>query len=166
LNQNRKLREMLEIRKANENDIQAVLDLLSQVLEIHAVIRPDLFISGTRKYTGDELREIIRDENRPIFVAADAEGKVLGYCFCILQETDHSNNLRDSRTLFIDDICVDENSRHQHVGRMLSDYVTDYAREKGCYDITLNVWEGNDQAMAFYRKMGFTPRKTVMEKLL
>ena len=153
------------IRKAETNDIPAILDLLSQVLEVHAVIRPDLFVSGTRKYTGEELQEILRNENRPIFVAEE-NGKVLGYCFCIIQQVEHSNNLRDSVSLFIDDLCVDEHFRGKKIGKALNDYVMEYARERGCYDITLNVWEGNDQAMAFYRKLGFAPRKTVMEKIL
>ena len=156
---------MINIRQAKEKDIPAVLDLLSQVLEVHAVIRPDLFITGTRKYNEADLKEIIRDRKRPLFVAEE-DGQVLGYCFCILQEVSHSNNQRESRSLFIDDICVDEKSRGKHIGRQLTEFVTAFAREVGCYDITLNVWEGNDTAMHFYRHNGFTPRKTVMEKLL
>ena len=157
---------MLNIRKAGNEDTEAVLNLLSQVLEVHAVIRPDLFISGTRKYSEQELHEIFADEDRPVFVAEDEEGKVLGYCFCIMQRVDHSRNMRDSLTLYIDDLCVDEHARGQHVGRALCDFVTEWAREQGCYDVTLNVWEGNDRALAFYRKMGFGVRKTMMEKIL
>ena len=157
---------MLHIRKAEEKDIPRVLELLSQVLEVHAVIRPDLFVSGTRKYTEANLRQVFADENRPVFVAENEDGLVLGYCFCILQDVENSNNLRDSRTLFIDDICVDEAFRGKHIGRYLCDYVVNYARRIGCYDITLYVWEGNEQAMGFYRKMGFGARKTVMEKIL
>ncbi len=155
----------MNIRRAELRDMEAVLNLLSQVLEVHAVIRPDLFISGTRKYTEEELKEIFRDDNRPVFVAEE-DGKVIGYCFCIIQDTQHSNNLRDSRSLYIDDLCVDEKSRHQHVGRMLCDHAASYGRSIGCYDMSLNVWEGNDAAMAFYRRLGFTPRKTIMEKML
>lgn len=156
----------MHIRRANEQDLDRVLELLSQVLEVHAVIRPDLFISGTRKYTRDELREIFRDDTKPVFLVENSENEVLGYCFCQMQVTENSNNLRDSMSLFIDDICVDEKYRGQHVGKFLCDYVMDYARAKGCYDITLNVWEGNDAAREFYRKMGFGIRKAVMEKIL
>lgn len=39
------------IRRAEEKDIPKVIELLNQVLELHAVIRPDIFISGTTKYT-------------------------------------------------------------------------------------------------------------------
>ena len=156
----------MKIRRAEDRDLSAVLEMLSQVLEIHAEIRPDLFVSGTRKYTEDELRVIFRDDRRPVFVAETEEGDVVGYCFCIVEDTRGTNNLRESRTLYIDDLCVDEKSRKQHVGHALFDYVSDYARDIGCYDITLNVWEGNDSARHFYERMGFTVRKTCMEKLI
>ena len=155
----------MEIRKAKKTDIPDILNLLSQVLEVHAVLRPDLFVSGTRKYTEAELESILENEKKPIFVAEDG-GRIIGYCFCQLQSVMDSNDLRDSSSLFIDDFCVDEKSRHQHIGQLLNDYVVQYAREIGCYDITLNVWEGNDSARAFYERMGYTPRKTVMEKIL
>ena len=156
----------MNIRRAEDRDLAAVLHLLSQVLEVHAEFRPDLFVSGTRKYTEAELRAIFRDESRPVFVAETDDGQVIGYCFCIIQETENSNNLRESRTMYIDDFCVDEKSRRQHVGRALYEYVMAYARQIGCYDITLNVWEGNDGARRFYERMGFGVRKTVMEKIL
>lgn len=155
----------MNIRRAEDRDLEAVLRLLSQVLEVHAVIRPDLFVSGTRKYTEEELKAIFRDDRRPVFVA-EADGAVLGYCFCIVEETKDSHTLRESRSLYIDDLCVDEKSRGQHVGRALFDYAADFARHIGCYDITLNVWEGNDAARKFYERMGCTPRKTYMEKLV
>ena len=156
----------MNIRRAEDRDLAPVLDMLSQVLEVHAEIRPDLFVSGTRKYTEPELREIFRDENRPVFVAEAEDGTVVGYCFCVVEDTGVSNNLRESRSLYIDDFCVDEKSRRQHVGQALFDYVSGYARSIGCYDMTLNVWAGNDSARAFYEKMGFTPRKTYMEKII
>ena len=156
---------MLNIRQAKEKDIPAILNLLSQVLEVHAVIRPDLFISGTTKYTAEELKEILADQYRPVFVAEEG-GEVLGYCFCVLERVERNNMHRDSMTLYIDDLCVDEKRRGQHIGRQLADFATAFARETGCYDITLNVWEGNDTAREFYRRNGFTTRKTVMEKIL
>ena len=36
----------MRIRKAEENDIPRIMELLGQVLEIHADIRPDIFIPG------------------------------------------------------------------------------------------------------------------------
>ena len=158
---------MLAIRNAEKKDIPQVLNLLSQVLEIHAVLRPDLFVSGTTKYTGEDLEAIFQDQNRPVFIAEDEEGQVAGYCFCIMQRVENNSNmLWDSLSMYIDDICVDEQFRRRHVGRALCEHAVAYARRQGCYDVTLNVWEGNDTAREFYHRMGFDVRKTVMEKLL
>ena len=69
-------------------------------------------------------------------------------------------------TLYIDDICVDENARGLGVGRTLCNHILSYAREKGCYNVTLNVWNCNPGAMAFYEKLGMAPYKVGMEKIL
>jgi hypothetical protein len=46
---------IMQTRRAQVKDIPAIMKLLSQVLEIHASIRPDIFIPGTTKYTVEEL---------------------------------------------------------------------------------------------------------------
>jgi ribosomal protein S18 acetylase RimI-like enzyme len=74
--------------------------------------------------------------------------------------------LQDIKTLYIDDICVEENARGKHVGKALYEYVRDYAQSIGCNNITLNVWDGNDAALSFYRNMGMKVQKTTMEILL
>ena len=156
----------MKIRRAEEKDIPRIDALLSQVLEIHASLRPDLFVSGTRKYTDDELKEILRDERTPVFAAVDENDVLAGYAFCVMNDYSGSNNMQPVRSLYIDDLCVDESARGLHVGRSLYEYVMAYAKEQGCYSVTLNVWEGNDSARAFYDRMGFGIQKTVMEKIL
>ena len=152
-------------RKAEPRDLAAVDRLLGQVLSLHAELRPDLFIPGTRKYTDSELLRIFADEQSPVFVAED-EGGVWGYCFCQLQERRGLNNMTDGRELYIDDLCVDEAARGRQIGRQLYDYACAYAKSLGCGAVTLNVWEGNTAARAFYERMGMTVRKTVMETIL
>lgn len=153
------------IRRAEEKDLQKVDELLSQVLEVHAAIRPDIFISGTRKYTDEELLEIFKDDERPVFVAEE-DGEVLGYAFCIHRDFSGTNNLVPIRSLYIDDLCVDQTARGKHIGSYLCEYVMEYARNNGYYSVTLNVWEGNDSARRFYEKSGFGIQKTLMEKIL
>ena len=50
----------MKIRKAEKKDIPRILMLLGQVLQIHAEIRPDIFISGTTQYTSCELEEPLK----------------------------------------------------------------------------------------------------------
>ena len=155
----------MNIRLAKNTDAKRILELLSQVLEIHAAIRPDIFVSGTTKYTKKELEEIIADPLKPIYVAEDESG-ILGYCFCQIKTTPPKETLVPMKSIFIDDLCVDEKARNKHVGHSLFDYVKEEAKRQGCYEIALNVWEGNDSARAFYDRLGMKPKETQMEFIL
>ena len=152
------------IRKARKEDIQGIIALLHQVNMVHHKIRPDLFKPHTTKYNEHELEAMLNDDSKPIFVFVD--NMVLGYAFCQLSEVVNHQLLEDIKTLYIDDICVDENARGKHVGKALYEYVRDYAKSIGCNNITLNVWEGNEPALHFYRSMGMQVQKTTMEILL
>ena len=154
------------IRRAKENDIPDVLKLLVQVCMVHHNGRPDLFKGPATKYTAEQLKEIFRDDRRPVFVLTNEDDKVLGYAFCVYQEHFGDNILTDIRTLYIDDLCVDEDCRGQHIGKQLYEYVLDYARKNGFYNVTLNVWNCNESAMKFYQKCGLVPQKVGMEKIL
>ena len=156
----------MNIRKANERDIAGINKLLYQVHRIHAEGRPDIFRLGNKKYNDDELRAIIADDNTPIFVAVNEEEKVLGYAFCIYQETKGNPSLCDRKTVYIDDLCVDATLRGQHIGTALYDYVKEQAKSEGCVAVTLNVWCLNEGAMRFYEKCGMKPLKVVMEDTL
>lgn len=156
----------MEIRRAVLSDMPGINNLLKQVLEVHHKGRPDIFKGGCKKYTDEELAEIIKDDTRPIFVAAEDNDKIEGYAFCIFQEHTNDNILTDIKTLYIDDLCVDEASRKKHIGSKLYNYVVDFAKESGCYNVTLNVWSLNEGAMKFYEKCGMKPQKTGMEVIL
>ena len=152
------------IRKANKGDIQRIIELLHQVNMVHHVIRPDLFKPNTTKYNEQELALLLNDVSKPVFVLDD--GEVQGYAFCQITEVKDNQLLEDIKTLYIDDICVDEKARGKHVGKALYEYVRDYAQSIGCNNITLNVWEGNEPALRFYQSMGMQVQKTTMEILL
>lgn len=156
----------MNIRRGEARDIPGIENLLSQVLMVHHNGRPDLFKSGTRKYTDEELVGILQDDLRPIFVAVDEENAVLGYAFCVFQQHLDNNILTDVKTLYIDDLCVDESLRGQGIGKALYDYVLTFAKQEACYNVTLNVWSCNPGAMRFYEKCGLVPQKIGMEKIL
>lgn len=155
----------MEIRRAKITDTDGINLLLRQVLEVHHKGRPDLFKGGVKKYTDSELADIIADDKKPVFAAFDGD-KLVGYAFCVLKYFPDDNILTDIKTLYIDDLCVDENERGKHVGKSLYEYVLAYAKSIGCYNVTLNVWTCNEGAMRFYEKMGLSPQKIGMEKIL
>ena len=156
---------MLQIRMAKREDVPAIGRLLLQVQAVHAEGRPDLFNRGARKYRDDEVEEILKNGQTPIFVA-ERNGAVLGYAFCIIETPIATASLKSVKTLYIDDLCVDESARGEHIGTELYQHVTEFAREIGCQRITLNVWCLNESAMRFYEKRGLSPLKITMESLL
>lgn len=157
----------MEIRRADKRDLKGIDSLLEQVCMVHHKGRPDLFRGNhNRKYTDEQLIEMFSNDDRPIFVAVNEEQNVLGYAFCIMQQHLGDNVLTDIKTLYVDDLCVDEKIRGQHIGRALYEYVLVYAREQGCYNVTLNVWTCNEPAMRFYEKCGLKPQKIGMETIL
>ncbi len=157
---------MLTVRRAAGRDIPAIMKLLVQVNMVHHNGRPDLFKGPTTKYTGAELEQLLRNEDTPVFVCVDEDDAVLGHGFCVFQRHADSRLLTDIRTLYIDDICVDEAARGRGAGRALYAHIVAFARENGCHNVTLNVWTCNPGAMAFYEKLGLTPYKVGMEQLL
>ena len=74
--------------------------------------------------------------------------------------------MTDIKTLYIDDLCVDERARGGHIGTCLYEYVLDFARQQGYYNVTLNVWADNVNARKFYEKIGLRVQKIGMEKIL
>lgn len=154
------------IRRAKVTDMEGINKLLMQVLMVHHNGRPDLFKPNAKKYTDEELTAIIADNNSPIFVGVDETDEVLGYAFCQFIQHVDNNILTDIKTLYIDDLCVDEDKRGMHIGKQLYEYVIAFAKESSCYNLTLNVWSCNESAMKFYEKCGLIPQKVGMEVLL
>lgn len=157
--------DSIKIRRAENKDIPSINKLLYQVHKVHSDVRPDLFKKGGKKYTDSELSEIISDDKRPIFVAENESG-ILGYAFCIHKQFINDNSLTDVKTLYIDDLCVDEAARGMSIGKKLYEYVVEYAKKSGYYNVTLNVWADNINAVRFYEHIGLKIQKIGMEKIL
>ena len=154
------------VRNAELKDIPRILELLVQVDMVHHIARPDLFKGPATKYNAEEIGALLADAGKPVFVFEDDDGTVQGHAFCIAKQVVGDSVLTDIKTLYVDDICVDEKARGKHVGTALYEYVKSYAKENGFYNITLNVWEGNPGAIAFYKAMGLKPQKICMEEIL
>ena len=156
----------MSIRKAMKEDIPDIEKLLRQVCTVHSIARPDMFIENGQKYFPHDLEKMMEDKNKAIFVFPDDEGNVLGYAMCVIKEIKDDTAMVDMKTLYLDDLCVDEQCRGEGIGKRLFDHVLEYAKDIGCYNLTLNVWEGNDSGKSFYDKCGLKPQKTTLEKIL
>jgi len=156
----------MTIRRAVAEDLAGVNKLLFEVEDIHRQGRPDIFKKGAKKYSDEQLLKIFEDGKSPVFVAADEYDNVIGYAFCQIRDNEGEQALNDFKTLFIDDLCVDESERGNHIGKALYKYVLDFAKGIRCHNVTLHVWECNPSALSFYEKMGMRPMSHTMETVL
>lgn len=155
----------MDIRFAIAEDVPGILELLRQVGRVHHKGRPDIFRFDAQKYGPSQVLSMLDKSETPIFVAVE-DGNVLGYCFCQMKTYYRDSVICDHTTCYIDDLCVHEDCRGRHVGTALYEAVCRYAKSRDCASITLNVWNCNPSAMAFYEKLGLKPQKVGMEQLL
>ena len=156
----------ITVRKAHEKDIPRLIALLLQVAQVHNEARPDLFKSSSKKYDENDLAVLLNDEKVVIFVAVDESDFALGYIFCMLHEYKNHMIMQDSKTLYIDDLCVDEKARGSGIGKTLYNHACSFAKAQGCYNVTLNVGAGNDNARMFYENLGMKEQKRTLETIL
>lgn len=155
----------MEIRFAQAGDIPGLLALLRQVGLVHHNGRPDIFRANAQKYSASQIIAMLENPKTPIFAAVEGD-RVLGYCFCIRKVHKDDPVISDHEELYIDDLCVDEACRGQHIGKALFEHAKVFAREQGCYNVTLNVWSCNESAMRFYERCGLKPQKVGLETVL
>lgn len=155
----------MEIRFAEGKDVPGILALLKQVGMVHHQARADIFRNHAQKYGASQILAMLNTSQNPIFVAVD-DDTVLGYGFCVVKTYKNDPVIADHTELYIDDLCVDENARGQHIGTAIYEAILRYARMRKCYNVTLNVWACNANAMKFYESLGLKPQKIGMETIL
>lgn len=155
----------MDIRFAQPGDVPGILKLLKQVGRVHHVGRPDIFRENAQKYGASQVLAMLDNKDTPIFVAAEGE-QVLGYGFCMVKKHTEDPVMQDRTELYIDDLCVEETCRGQHIGRTIYDAILRYAKMRKCYHVTLNVWACNESAMKFYQSLGMQVQKLGMETIL
>ena len=155
----------MEIRFAKPKDVPGIIKLLQQVGAVHHEGRPDLFRVNAQKYGPSQVIDMLSKNDMPIFVAVE-EDKVLGYGFCVMETYKQHSVMKDRVTLYIDDLCVLEECRGRHIGTAIYQHILEFARYRGCYNVTLNVWSCNESAMKFYESLGMKPQKVGMETIL
>lgn len=156
----------VKIRPAVEGDYERLLELLAQISELHYNNRPDIFQARVKKYELEQVREILNSPDKPVLAAVNPDGVLIGYAFCQIIDNTSRPLFNNFKSLYIDDICVDERFRNQGTGTLLLEKCKELAKEHGCYCIDLNVWQFNQSAVKFYEKCGFDTRSVKMEYIL
>lgn len=154
----------ITIRRAIKSDYEVIGRLLTGQLDMHRNGRPDIFGGGSGKYTYDDFCELLEHPDSVIFTAMCGEN-IAGYLMCQLKRN-KSPILRDITSLYLDDLCVAAEFRGTGAGKALMKAAEEYAKSIGCHNVTLNVWEFNENAKEFYEHLGYGTQKRMMEKVL
>lgn len=155
----------LVIRPAEQRDVPAIGQLLYQIHKVHSDARPDLFTPGARKMGEEDVSALLREDG-VLFWVAELDGKVAGHAYCVLKQVRNRSSAPDQTVLYLEDFCVDETCRGQHIGTELFDFLKGYAAAHNCDRLELNVYADNTSAVRFYEHMGLRPQKLGMEFLL
>jgi ribosomal protein S18 acetylase RimI-like enzyme len=135
----------LEIRKAAESDLPAVLRLYAQ---------PGM--DSGRVLTVDDAAKILRRmatyPEYAVYVATANDGSVVGtFALLVMDNLAHMG----TPSAVVEDVCVDEQLRGQGIGKAMMHFAMEFARQRGCYKLALSSNAAREGAHAFYRTLGF-----------
>ena len=150
--------KMSIIREANINDIEALHRIFEALHKIHFDGRPDIF-SDDNPYTVKFIKRALKDKSKKIIIAEKNTG-IIGLCaFCF---NDNAYQTR-KKQIFIDDIYVMPEYRRKGVAKALFNYVKSLAEKEKYEKIDLTVWSFNEEALIFYKSLGFMEQRKIME---
>ena len=152
----------MKIRKIQKEDRKQIIPLLEQVSRLHIKRRADIF--KTKKYQDIDkyALELISNKEKITFVA-EQENKILGIIVLKIKEVKNHINLKDSKTLWVDELCVNKENRGEGIGKQLINKAKEIAKELNCIRLELNCWKMNKEAIAFYEKQGMQTQRRIME---
>lgn len=153
------------VRFAERNDLDRVNELRSQVHQVHACGRPDIFKSGFGKELQEHILTVWEDEQKDIIVA-ERNGVICGFACVTMRTRPESPFFNERRFYDVEEFGVDEAFRRQGVGTELFAFIRKDAKKRGFDRVELNMWEFNEGALAFYEAVGFKTYRRYMEFML
>ena len=153
------------IRFAKEDELERINVLRKQVNDLHVEGKPDVFKPGFNEELQNYVYYIFKDPEQKI-VVADKDGEICG--FAILHHIYKPENpfMKVRDFLDIDEFCVDEKHRREGIATAMVEFIKNFAKEQGYHRLELNMWEFNQDAVAFYEAAGFETFRRYMEMFI
>ena len=150
------------IRFAKENELVRVNELRKQVNDLHVEGEPDVFKEGFNDELRDHVYDIWNDSEQEI-VVADSDGTICGFAVLHHIVKPATPFMYERDFMDVDEFCVDREYRRQGVASEIITFIRKYAKERGFNRIELNMWEFNQDALAFYEAVGFKTYRRYLE---
>ena len=154
----------MKIREAKKEDLKQITPILEQISKMHYENRPDIFRNKDMSVIEEEAKEIIESNERKMVVAIDNNSKIYGLLIYKIKEVKFHTNLKDYKSLWIEELGVEQNCRKTGIGKMLIDEAEKIAKLLNCKRIELNCWNFNENAINFYEHMGMKVQRKIMDK--
>ena len=153
------------IRFAKEDELDRINVLRKQVNDLHVEGKPDVFKPGFNEELQNYVYYIFKDPEQKI-VVADKDGEICG--FAILHHIYKPENpfMKVRDFLDIDEFCVDEKHRREGIATAMVEFIKNFAIDQGYHRLELNMWEFNQDALAFYEAAGFETFRRYMEMFI
>ncbi|PAB57392.1 GNAT family N-acetyltransferase [Anaeromicrobium sediminis] len=154
----------LKLREAISNDYIDISNLSIEVHNLHLKNRPDVYMDVNNPLLKEYFDDLLNTNNTKLFVVENTDNKELvAYSIIKIMTTQSVPILKPRKFAFIDNFCVKSNYKKNGIGRLLFQYILDYAKTEGASSLQLVVWEFNKDAVKFYESMGMTTRNRKME---
>lgn len=159
------------IRPARGEDLDDVMALYSEFHAFHVEGVPDRLhplppqTSAEREALRAQLREILRDPHAALFVAVEAQGKLIGLAEVYLRQ-DEDTPLRHGYTYgYLQSLMVTASQRRAGIGQQLVGSAEAWARSLGASELRLEMWEFAGGPLRFYEAQGYiTLRRTMVRR--
>ncbi|WDF96290.1 GNAT family N-acetyltransferase [Aeromonas dhakensis] len=143
----------LEIRKAREQDIDAILELNRQIGEIHFAQAPQVFCPPSPEERAFLLAAIAAEGR--LFCVAEQEGSVAGFLTARIDINETIPFLSKEPICRIGTLVVDEGHRSRGIGKALIAHCDEWGKAQGASQLRLEVMAFNERAKALYERLGF-----------
>ncbi len=129
------------IRKATSKDVPSIMQLVRELAEFEKA--PEEVLNSESQMLAEGFGE------NPAFEALVAETEK---SICGMSLYYYSYSTWKGRSMYIDDIIVNENCRNQGIGRALMEATIQVAKEKNVGKLHWQVLDWNEPAIKFYQK--------------
>jgi len=154
------------IREATQKDYNGISEVFEEVDSLHRKALPHIFREPDRPARIEEfISSIISDENAALFVG-ETNGQIIGLVHVLIRQTPPVLIMVPRRYAVLENLAVRDGYRHLGVGTSLLERAHQWALGKELSQIESNVWEFNEEAIAFYKKQGYTTARRSISRPL
>lgn len=158
----------VHIRRATEQDMEALLALYVELHEFHAQNLPHwLCIPEVYDHTASrELLKGLFDKETAVLFVAEVLGAMVGLVEVYLKEDEEHPVLVPHRYGYVQSLVVAAAFRKQGLGKALLEEAHRWTQEHGGEEVRLAAWEFVEGPLPFYEALGYSTYKRWLMKAL